>query len=411
MAATRRDHTVFILGAGFSAAGGVPTLATFLQSVREFHDDPDSKVSAALRARYERVLAARHRMGRCRDSLRLDLDNVETLFGLIDMEELVTPLSRDDRASSDDIKHVLAHTVHRTYTRTARMARVRLDASRVHEVWGADWISALHKAQGGGGTPSVADALFVDMPFYDYVVGMMTGLFESKTRASFTSAILTFNYDTVIEQSLLALGYGVDYGVTRAPYKGTARTGAVANRVRVLKLHGSANWAYVQMKNTRAHVYDDYTQLPKDATPILVPPTWRKGDVTELMKETWAAAAEELARATRVVIIGYSAPETDAHFKHLMANALAANAGLYSLAVIDWAPTTDAAPSITQQRYYDLFGPLLDYGRLNVEVIGLQGFVTRSAGGRPPCWTLARLGQQITFAGLIATGDSKWVLS
>jgi hypothetical protein len=73
---------------------------------------------------------------------------------------------------------------------------------------------------------------------------------------------------------------------------------------------------------------DDYAALQKEnKAPLLIPPTWRKVFAGQLAG-VWDAAVAALKTATRIVILGYSMPETDMHFKYLLAAGLQENISL-----------------------------------------------------------------------------------
>jgi len=76
--------------------------------------------------------------------------------------------------------------------------------------------------------------------------------------------------------------------------------------IKLIKLHGSINWTSVTDNKT-----------------FIVPPTWNKSD-TEIRK-LWDMAYNELKEARRVIIIGYSLPDTDIYVKSLLALALNEN--------------------------------------------------------------------------------------
>jgi hypothetical protein len=155
---------------------------------------------------------------------------------------------------------------------------------------------------------------------------------------------------------------------------GTHATRSFRRTVPVLKLHGSSNWAYVGEHGTRAWIYEGYSEFAANYAPILIPPTWKKGEVTGLTAEVWKAAYAAIRDATRICIIGFSMPETDPHFKHLVAAALSENRGLYSLDVVDFG-----ANAALRQRYEDFFAPMKAYRRFRFSEVGLQGFFEQLA--------------------------------
>ena len=73
-----------------------------------------------------------------------------------------------------------------------------------------------------------------------------------------------------------------------------------------------------------------------DFVPLLIPPSWDKSGYSDIIAAVWKRAIAELRSATRICIIGYSIPETDAFFKYLITMALAGNHQLYKLVVVDY---------------------------------------------------------------------------
>lgn len=83
-----RDRNVYILGAGFSSPAGAPLINEFLGRSRAFLDQPMGSVGQAnreQRAPFEAVFAYKREMSPTRAKVRLDLDNIEELFGLVEI--------------------------------------------------------------------------------------------------------------------------------------------------------------------------------------------------------------------------------------------------------------------------------------------------------------------------------------
>ncbi len=353
----KRDNNVYILGAGFSADAGIPVMAAFLQHAYEAYESPAGALPFYVEPHYEAVLRRRIELKRCRDAVKLDLDNIEQLFGLIDMEESLGHGHRDDIS----IKHVIAHLV--THAATQDISyRVHVETR------------ALSLASGSAVLNRFCDPMVVARPGratlrmkeYELAVAILAGMFEPDA-AGVDNTIVTFNYDVQVENAAARLDLWPDYGISRTRYAG-ARTNP-GKSLAVRKLHGSSNWAYVRQRATRAHIYDSYDDFGANNAPIIVPPTWKKGQFSPLLGEVWAGALKALSKATRICVIGYSMPETDLHFQYLMASALAANPALYGLTVVDIGTLSD--------RYAKLFVPLVEYGRLKFVGGGLDGFLTQ----------------------------------
>jgi hypothetical protein len=85
VARERPNRNVYILGAGFSAPAGAPVIRDFLDRSREFYDDPSSSMDLREREHFARVFEFKRSMGQAREKFRIDLDDIEKLFGLVEI--------------------------------------------------------------------------------------------------------------------------------------------------------------------------------------------------------------------------------------------------------------------------------------------------------------------------------------
>jgi len=151
------------------------------------------------------------------------------------------------------------------------------------------------------------------------------------------SAVITFNYDLIADQTLLDLGKlnwaHSEYAGSKTmivkrkrPYVPRRN---VSNRVRMLKLHGSMNWNKNRRGGSHSLVCSSvptrslqYKDSPKD--PLIVPPIASKIDIHDgALRRQWALAVAELRTAPGWIIWGYSFPATDTVTQVLCRTALA----------------------------------------------------------------------------------------
>ena len=155
--------------------------------------------------------------------------------------------------------------------------------------------------------------------------------------------VLTFNYDTLIERTIAHLQRVQTFAdVYAAPLmeRIAAGDGAVAGAeepsgpiLELYKLHGSTNWAFGGLSappNDRIVLTDPFlswgprpilAQKPPtryrsrfaDLTPLIIPPTFSKGPYFSnlALRAQWAEAANALAHATNLTVMGYSFPAGD----------------------------------------------------------------------------------------------------
>jgi len=196
--------------------------------------------------------------------------------------------------------------------------------------------------------------------------------------------LITFNYDTVIEESMSESatlwtprgGYAVDAsGIThdwaKKWFEKRGIDKAEEAQVQLLKLHGSLNWVLYKTSKVRLKPRPYVVRAKKgkavfDKAAIL-PPGWHKRVDKNPYNALWQKARTELEKCATLVIVGYSLPETDliARALFLEASRLRETKGSF-LKELHVADISESA----KNRIVDLFVPAL----------GPHGLVFRYSG-------------------------------
>jgi NAD-dependent SIR2 family protein deacetylase len=387
MAREKPDRNVYILGAGFSAPAGAPVIRNFLDLSREFYDNPRSSIDEEERARFGRVFKFKRSMGQARERVRIDLDNIENLFGLA---EISTRLGIDIGKTRKDIVYLIAKTLH-IATSWPKFPRPRLQFSLNAK---CGYLSTqFHNV-----FQSIGEQRFgADM--YDWFAAIVAGILDDPDqRSARKDTIITFNYDLLCETSLKKLGVEINYHLKEGIDASVeAKTSGLS--VDLLKLHGSTNWGIcTNCANSVTILSGDLTNDPfllsletckecnaRAFEPLLVPPSWDKSEHQAIVRHVWKRAVEELRQATRIFIIGYSMPETDAFFQYLLTLALSENEGLYKLAVVDLVEndrnSTESGGAIpkpqnhVESRYRNMLDPMFQERRFLFNPSGVLDFL------------------------------------
>ncbi len=161
-------------------------------------------------------------------------------------------------------------------------------------------------------------------------------------------AILSLNYDLVIETKLDAFAYAplkAWYGSgvvnedetfkdreAEAAFPWLVReknsSGAIASlMLSLLKLHGSVNWVSGLSKSAVARTPEKVIVRPqedgaeREEAPLILP-TWQRDPLAStVFDKVLREARIHLRLASRIVIIGYSLPPTDRYLRYLLADA------------------------------------------------------------------------------------------
>jgi hypothetical protein len=377
----RAGKTVYILGAGFSQPAGIPVLSRFIPKAFEILKRP--KYVDLLKRFAELVGAYRGAANR----MRLDADNLEILFCLSDLSER----GRRDRDRSDLIS-VIARTVFES-CKCHNCGKTH-DCASVHGIDCCvppgclapnETISAMNHS-------GVEYGVCIYKAFLSHIFHAQRAKADDRdTRIDDLDSVITFNYDLVLEAAMKDVKDGrIRYGEDivsvshSAPPDGpsiqlTAHD-LLPRTLYYLKIHGSLNWVVDDTSNhSRVAVRSvNAAREGRSSGEIpLVPPTWKRstrdGDIySRLLSE----AIEHLRTAGRIVIIGYSMPDTDTYFKYVLATALD-TPEFPKIEVWDVTPRSKMMPRLAS--IFGLENVDRDTGPVRYEDGGLSGFVKQEA--------------------------------
>jgi len=317
------DNNVYILGAGFSAEAGLPVVSSFLGRMRDTVDWLDTQGRVAEREAIERVLDFRREAAAAGYRINLDLDNIEHLLSLADAKPGAT--------NTQDIRSAIAATIDfAATTGYPPIGRLRVIGSNGWPC-SAAWRATATRWTAVPGT----DFEDVESSVYDYYAASLSGLAAAK-REPGKNVVITLNYDVLLEEALRRLDIPISYqvcggGVDVDPTAGI--NDSLPEAFQVLKLHGSVNWG--QKADQSVLVCRNYEHVRSlNLAPLLVPPTWQK-IAAEALLRVWDSAVGAIAKATRIILIGFSIPPIDQHFKYLLSVGLKDNSSLREVRIVD----------------------------------------------------------------------------
>jgi hypothetical protein len=297
--------TVFILGAGASAKAGVPLMADFLDSAWEL-----MRYGTAWLSNYyddfKRVQDIHTQLQGIHIKSYLDLNNIETLFGAIELGAIIRKLgdlkTDEITALNESIRALILKTI---------------EIRTIYGLFG----------EGQTNAPEPYGTLL------DQVYKRQDAAAKEGLKHDFS--FLTFNYDVALDYAFKLKSMPFDYCIDHRK----------SDNYKLLKLHGSINWfedtdgqihtiypnkftfinQHISQKRANTISIDGSKRNSKIKNiqsiraPLIVPPVWDKIKYQEKLNLIWQKAAEELGSANHVVIIGYSLPDTDQFFRYLFA--------------------------------------------------------------------------------------------
>ncbi len=325
-------HTVFILGAGASKQAGAPLMADFLDCASDLLRLKTSGIEEA-RSEFEDVFDAITELNGIHTKSYLNFDNIEDVFGAIEMALLLKKLGNRKLEEIQRLRESLITLIFKTLEYSIRFP------VRKRQI-----------------CPPEPYNLFM------HILKLIKGKQPPQDPHEF--AFITFNYDLCLDYALYFHSFRFNYCLN-----GKTQDSAIP----LLKLHGSINWGLSNQEEiipknvSEFDLYDqvEYVHLnlgstlnlkkhdgkPLQGPPVIVPPTWNKNSYHGQLFNVWAVAAEELANAENIFIIGYSLPEADSFFRYLYALGSESRKKLRNFIVIN---IDDSGK--TMQRFKQLIG-------------------------------------------------------
>lgn len=320
-------RTVFILGAGFSADAGIPMLRNFLRRMVEMPSDPryrtqyDAEDKAALSQiqRMQQILE--------QSPFRSDEDGPDNIEALTSVVEFF-----------HDKKLVYAPALNKLAHRTIELS-TNLSGATCPRGWTAPTNFPISH-------PSA----------YHVFAAILSDWINNQPRSGelLTNVVISLNWDVVLERVLFDLGLWPDYFLDSNIWEET-RELQDWPKIPILKIHGSLNWI-IQDENRGkvlpflpgSHCLDWNLIGGSSKSWLMVPPTSHKSPY-ESISMVWETALDYLKYAQKLIIIGYSMPESDPYFKHFLM------AGLLDNKVLEEVRVYTGSNRTVKKRYETLF--------------------------------------------------------
>ncbi|HEU4409787.1 MAG TPA: SIR2 family protein [Polyangiaceae bacterium] len=365
--AARPVRTVYVLGAGSSAEGGVPLSSQILPVGLELR--------RALRERGGREDGRHPYLARLGEAHREAFDRVyEFIAGCVQGLEGPDALDPAGLPTVDELWALLE---------LAREHRARFGcaagAADVGRVRRALMVLLYHVLVGCRVEGAEGPALRVRFGPGPNPYGGFVRLLGPD------DAVIALNYDTLLEGALREVGRSADYGIA------TDRREEAVEPALLVKPHGSFNWLYCptcgalndfgcrDVARVAIELDDEQCACPADGTPreyVIVPPSLVKNYSNPHLSQLWAVAAMLLRSCERVVFCGVSMADSDIYFKYLIKQATSLNPRLREgrgrLVVVN-RTRDDVLP------YVRLFGPRA----VKSVIVPFSEYVEREAARAP----------------------------
>lgn len=286
------NRIVYFLGAGFSAPFGLPVMSNFLIKSKDmFFSDPEHY------NHFQRVFDNINKLSVSKNYFDADLFNIEEILSILDMESFI-----DKRRKKESFLEYISDVIEYFTPKLASPQGNNIPSNWPSVIFGKN--SNQNLTHLGA---FVSEIFNVEMSFNrDISPRIRIGRQEKRQNLY---SIISLNYDLIIENMIDFLN-GDDVSPANSPLLDLAtRESDLWETPTLAKLHGCVKKGGI------------------------VPPTWNKGNNSEISK-IWNQAYHLLSNATHIRFIGYSLPPSDAYVKYLLKAAVLKAQHLKSIDVI-----------------------------------------------------------------------------
>ena len=314
---------VYLIGAGFSAPLGIPTMKDFFQVSR--------KLEIASRPHFKNVFDYWERSSHVKNYSKINMLNIEELLSLIEMEEFL-----GNTKLSSDIRQYIADVVNHF-----EVFNKPLRGELVEEVLPSNWYKLLFN----GPLINNYGYFFLGLINKSIQPSKNHELWQFKINdnlhADTDYSIISLNYDMVFEnvEDIFLRKLGQET-TTKILCNDISKSG-----LKFIKLHGSA-----------------------DRPESIISPTWNKINSLE-RKTEWISAYSLLANADEIRVLGYSMPKSDTYSKYFLMTCLKDSSRIEKFSVI----CLDDREKNVYKNYRDFFDD--DLNMLSFIPVNIEGYL------------------------------------
>lgn len=360
----RTSDTVFILGAGFSFDAGIPLMAGFVDTMwdlayrRTNRGSPLSNDDAQI---FSNAMKVRHELNEYHGRAAFDDRNIEDLLSILSFNSYLPQPGRVNRLAT--MTKAIARTIelrcevkHPGVEKPGH-GRIVKEGSELYRRF---WRALLGLPNVSSQMPALITFnydLVLERAFFQTTIGTHFSRYDKQP--PFSRARLLHHY-APIPTLTYEIGYAT-YGDFDSRKDGTVLNvvnqaeGDHALEIDILKLHGSLNFP-----SPRSN-FDPKTFRVTESLdePFILPPIFNKQSSGK-QQEIWRRALIHLRNAKNVVIVGYSLPKTDIYMQYFLKAALGPNVNLNRIFVFDPALHCQGKGADEMEaRYADCFSPQL----------------------------------------------------
>ena len=320
------SDNVLIFGAGVSADAGIPMLPGFMEKMWEFSTrkaQDEVPLSVEDCEVFEKAMNIRHELDGYHGRSAFDDRNIEDVLAILSFNVMCG--NRSDRKNMDWILRAINRTIELT-CKVHHNGELRTKQTNKSQVYRKFWYNLFAATKKSGKLPTIIT--------FNYDLVLERSLMELLVNTFYNFIDKQFPYQGVTLKYYFDGRSDVSYKLEEAAYRNPnlgIEHGTVLNQmdfdvsafvdIELLKLHGSLNFPNKRQKDLHSSITSAIER------PYILPPIFNKLNVAEA-KQMWSVALERLRNAKHLIIVGYSLPETDIYMQYFLKTALGPNLDL-----------------------------------------------------------------------------------
>lgn len=334
-------ENVLILGAGFSCSAGIPLMNSFVEELIELErkrrypldDRPFSDADIKL---YGNAIKLLNEIDSYHGRANFDDRNIEDLLSILSFKALAG--GKGSRSALETLAQAIARTVDLKCAVKGRQLLLRPNSavSKESTLYRRFWVALFEVFRRTGKLPAIVTFnydLVLERSLLEVLVGTTYSPYEEGRRVPFDSCRVNYFHQNMRAPVLRSKQANFNSGNARSFERvsgyalDATNDDSAALEINLLKLHGSLNFP----RSRREELIDLESVT---AEPQILPPIFSK-DTAALGSSMWAQALKELSDARNIVVVGYSLPRTDIYMQYFFRAGLGPNAGLSKITVFD----------------------------------------------------------------------------
>lgn len=360
------SDNVIILGAGFSYDSGIPLLGNFFETIweiamRKSHNG--KKISDSDVIVFDAAVAAQNHLNDYHGRVNLQDRNIEDILSILNFASM----------AGDEVAKKHQEAIIKAITRTIELscstkhqgisAQGQSDTLNLtgHESYRDFWKTFLRRAISGQPIPPIITFNY-DLVLERSLMQVLIGEQITENGYPFHDIWLKYHYEN-IPSEIWRIHNCIFQKPTRGGIERFTRTRLTKSNIQsgsmmeleILKLHGSLNFPSEKWPDDKNFNVAEVLDQPK-----ILPPIFNKMTTDAPVAGMWKIAMERLRSAKNVIIVGYSLPSTDIYMQYFLKSALGPNQNLNKIFVFDPVLFSDCeAAENMKNRYAACFSPQL----------------------------------------------------